>query len=204
MTEPKKGAAADDGVTEAREVLLTWLKERVKDAEILGQEIVVGLFTPTGRDDVPERLIFSDRLDPKKNEITAFVETLLDQALEDCERAPGHHRFAVRVRGDSRSKRFSLYMKNVAFEGCTPEALAAVARDIDREAEVERDQKIWVRFAAAAVANTAAFTKPPEGEKPKKPGTSRAFNMIAPDVVSGYASRVADEMLRAFRARWKR
>lgn len=209
MTEPKKEpAAADDGVVEAREVLLTWIKERVKDAEILAQEIVVGLFTPNDRPDPPERLIFSERLDPKKTDLVVFVNDILDQALEDCERAPGHHKFAVRVRGDSRSKRFSLYTKNVAserFEGCTPEALARVAQEIEREGIEEEDRKVWVRFAAAAVSNTAQFTKPPtEADKPKKPGTSRSFNTIAPDVVSGYAVRVADEMLRAFRARWKR
>ena len=190
-----------EGVEDAEAAIVPWLTERVKDSQILRQqEIAVLLAQVIEEREIP---IFSDRFDPEKDIVTSFVRELLGSAAEACNRQPGRNRFVVRLKGDSRSKRFTLHAMNVG-----EEAAAAPLSDpfgFVQAASEGEDRAVWARFAAAVLSNTASFTSaPPAEDKPKKPGTSRAFNKISPEAVVGYAARVADEMLRAYRARWKK
>ena len=192
-----------EGMEDAEAAIVPWLTERVKDSQILRQqEIAVLLAQVVEEREIP---IFSDRFDPTADTVVKFVRELLVSAAEACNRQPGRNRFVVKIKGDSRSKRFTLHAPNVAFEGCTPQALEAIGEEIDRSEREAEDRKVWTRFAAAVLSNTASFTSAPPGEdKPKKPGTTRAWSKVSPDAIVGYAGRVADEMLRAYRARWKK
>lgn len=182
-----------EGVADAASALVPWLSERLKDAQILKQEIVVVLVQIIDEREVP---VFSDRYDAGKDALSAFVDGLLDSAIESCYQRPGRNRFMVRIKGDSRQKSFVLHAPNVGAEGRLASS-PVTSEDIE-------DRRAWIAFGAAAVSNTAQITKISEETRSKKPGTSRSFNTIAPDEVSKYATRVADEMLRAYRARWPR
>lgn len=205
-----------NGIPEAKAALLPWLKERAKDNAILSE----GLFVTLAMVDTnANRSIFSDRLDVDAHtNVGEFVDLLLQEAADACASRPGRTMFIVAIRGDSRIKRFVL-LTNV---GEDDEDGALVQSDvvIDTAPDGKRtpfteamvDRVLWALWAAAAVANTAEFTKPTYEDKPTKATntggkvtvTSRDAKMIAADSIAHYAARIADEMLKKYRERWRK
>lgn len=205
---------ASTSAEETREILLPWLKERAKDSEVLGEPLLIMLMMETDEGDRP---VFSDRWDPKKTSAAALVETLLHEAFEATS-GRTRTRFTIALRGDSRVRRFVLV---TAAEDDDEALVSGESREPTTRSplipnESVLDRVLWALFAAAAVSNTAQMVKPTTDDKPTMPkGTgggrggspsvaSRQYTSVAADTVAQYATRVANEMLKSYRERWKK
>lgn len=206
-----------EGIDEAKAALLPWLIERAKDAATLKQPLVGMLFLVRDvTEPAAEQLIFSDPLFGH-DDVDGWVDELLEQAANACDARTGRVRFVVRIKDDSRYRRFTLHSGPIAD---ALESNRVLAVDDDRAPERSSfvpsetliDRVLWSLFAAAAISNTAQMVKPTTDDKPSTPkGTggrptvaSRQYTSVAADTVAQYATRVANEMLKSYRERWKK